>query len=319
MKIYRSVCTYVWNDDKFPYASDDCQLVWFHIFTNPVSSPLGLFRASIPGLAEDKNRNGAWPLARYRKGFEEALKLGFLKVDPKALLISFPKYFSLDYECNHPVSPNQLKNWGERFNDLPESPLKDECYSSLKALLDAKRHGIPDGIRDGMRDAFALAFSKPSAMPRAIPDPDSLSLMTDPDKYNGVNDRNYREEAKVILAFLNEKTHKKFREVDVNLGFIEARLKSGVDVQTCKTLICRKIHDWAQKPDMQTYLRPETLFNKTKFESYLASLSTSTMEDSSVPLPKSFKKIPTDHNAHQDMPEEVRAILTKASRGKGMA
>jgi uncharacterized phage protein (TIGR02220 family) len=88
-----------------------------------------------------------------------------------------------------------------------------------------------------------------------------------------VNGRNYKEEAKTVLGFLNEKTGKNYREVDSNLDFIIARLKSGVDIQTCKTLIARKVRDWTPKPEMVPYLRPETLFNKTKFETYLAEVT----------------------------------------------
>ncbi|MFZ3015339.1 MAG: hypothetical protein WA045_16665, partial [Nitrospira sp.] len=179
MRVYRSVCTYIWSDDKFPFASDDCQLVWFHIFTNPLSSPLGLFRASLAGLAEDKNRNGSWTTKRYTNAFREALRHGFVKYDPQALLIAFPKYFALENTGNHPTSPNVIKAWGERFNDLPTSPLKDECYASLQALLDAKRlgkrDGIPDGVRDGMRETFTLAFAKPTPIPDSgilIPEPE---------------------------------------------------------------------------------------------------------------------------------------------------
>lgn len=165
MRVYRSVCTYIWNDDKFPYASDDCQLVWFHIFTNPLSSPLGVFRASLAGLAEDKNRNGAWPLERYTKAFQEAFRQGFVKVDSKALLIAFPKYFSPVNACNHPQSPNVVKSWGLRFHELPQSPLKQECYQSLKALLEGKG--------EAFMKAFLEAFGEvyPQGMPNTDPNP----------------------------------------------------------------------------------------------------------------------------------------------------
>lgn len=86
--------------------------------------------------------------------------------------------------------------------------------------------------------------------------------------------RNYLDEAKEVLKFLNEKTGKKFREVPATLVFIEARLKSGVEVQDCRTLIARKVRDWGTDPKMMKYLRPETLFNQTKFETYLAEVST---------------------------------------------
>lgn len=95
-----------------------------------------------------------------------------------------------------------------------------------------------------------------------------------PSKTKPVNNgRDYRSESKTVLAFLNEKTGKHFREVDANLHLIEARLKSGVEVQVCKTMICRKIRDWTPDPTMAPFLRPETLFNKTKFETYLAQIT----------------------------------------------
>lgn len=163
MKIYRSVCTYIWNDDKFPFASDDCQLVWFHIFTNPLSSPLGVFKASLAGLAEDKNRNGTWTLARYKKAFQEALREGFLDYDEKALLVSFPKYFSKDHACNHPRSPNVVKSWGMRFKELPKSRLKTNCYESLKVLL--------EDMHQGFMKAFTKAFTEYGRKTSLIPDP----------------------------------------------------------------------------------------------------------------------------------------------------
>jgi len=87
------------------------------------------------------------------------------------------------------------------------------------------------------------------------------------------NGRDYQAESKEVLAFLNEKTRKHFREVDATLAPIQARLKSGVDVQTCRTLIMRKVHDWLADEKMAKFLRPETLFNKTKFEGYLGEVT----------------------------------------------
>ncbi len=157
------MCTYIWNDDKFPFAPDDVQLVWFHIFTNPLSSPIGVFRATLSGLAEDKNRNGQWPIERYMLAVNQAITDGFIQWDAKALLVAFPKYFSPQHVVNHPVSPNQVKKWGKIFAELPESPLKEQCYHGLK--------GVVDGQSDAMRDAFDYAFGMAYVMPSAIPEP----------------------------------------------------------------------------------------------------------------------------------------------------
>lgn len=77
-----------------------------------------------------------------------------------------------------------------------------------------------------------------------------------------------KEEATEVLRFLNEKTSRSFRYVDGNLRLIEARLKSGATVQDCKSVIARQCRAWLSDPKMSVYLRPETLFNATKFESY---------------------------------------------------
>jgi len=72
-----------------------------------------------------------------------------------------------------------------------------------------------------------------------------------------------------VLHFLNEKANKNFREVDTNLNMIMARLAAGVSEASLRGVVARKCRDWAEKPEMHQYLRPETLFGKTKCEQYL--------------------------------------------------
>ena len=80
-----------------------------------------------------------------------------------------------------------------------------------------------------------------------------------------------KQASEEVLNFLNLKTGKNFRGVDTNLDFIIARLKTNVTVQDCKSLIARKWSEW-KGTEMEKYLRPSTLFNKTKFEQYLGEM-----------------------------------------------
>ena len=80
-----------------------------------------------------------------------------------------------------------------------------------------------------------------------------------------------KAEATEILAFLNEKAGKAFRPVDTNLDFIIGRLKSGMTSVQARQIIIRKHREWAGT-DMEAYLRPATLFNKTNCEQYLGEL-----------------------------------------------
>ena len=83
------------------------------------------------------------------------------------------------------------------------------------------------------------------------------------------------KEAVEILNHLNQKIKSKSsskRGFDVksqaNLKFINARLKSGYSKEDLIKVIDKKFKDW-WGTNMQSYLRPETLFNETKFQGYI--------------------------------------------------
>ena len=82
----------------------------------------------------------------------------------------------------------------------------------------------------------------------------------------------YREIAKTVLAFLNEKAGRNYREVDANIGFIVDRLKEGYEEKDFRQVIALKTREWKGDDKMSKFLRPETLFNKTKFAQYTGEL-----------------------------------------------
>lgn len=73
-----------------------------------------------------------------------------------------------------------------------------------------------------------------------------------------------------IINYLNEKAGTHFRDVESNLKFIRARLKDYSEADL-KAVVDKKVKEW-KGTTMQPYLRPETLFNATKFESYVNGL-----------------------------------------------
>lgn len=77
---------------------------------------------------------------------------------------------------------------------------------------------------------------------------------------------------KEILDYLNLIADKKFKAVESNLKFIRARLKEE-SPEVLKQIIEMKTLEWKHDPKMNDYLRPETLFNATKFQSYLEKLT----------------------------------------------
>lgn len=69
-----------------------------------------------------------------------------------------------------------------------------------------------------------------------------------------------------VLGYLNEKAGTKYKPVESNLKFIRARLKDYC-ADDLKAVVDKKCKEW-KGTSMQMYLRPETLFNATKFETY---------------------------------------------------
>lgn len=80
-----------------------------------------------------------------------------------------------------------------------------------------------------------------------------------------------RMAARRILEFLNEKTGKKFREVDANIDPIMARLQEFNETML-RSIIIHRAQLWGTDETMQEYLRPATLFNKTKCAQYAGEL-----------------------------------------------
>jgi len=72
-----------------------------------------------------------------------------------------------------------------------------------------------------------------------------------------------------VLFYLNLKTGKNFTtKNEKNMGFIRSRFSDGYSIEQMKSVIDRKVADW-RGTTYDKFLRPETLFNKTKFENYL--------------------------------------------------
>lgn len=86
------------------------------------------------------------------------------------------------------------------------------------------------------------------------------------------NIKTLNQEAREILAFLNKKTGRRYRPIDVNIVKIRSRLVSGVSVEDIKAVIAKKVRDWRDDEYYSKYMRPKTLFDKENFENYLGEL-----------------------------------------------
>ena len=80
--------------------------------------------------------------------------------------------------------------------------------------------------------------------------------------------RELRATAERLIDFLNAKANRSFRKAPATLEPIMARLADGATEANCRGVIARKAREWAGT-EFAKFLRPETLFRRSKFESYL--------------------------------------------------
>lgn len=77
------------------------------------------------------------------------------------------------------------------------------------------------------------------------------------------------QDINIVLTYLNEKANKRFSLTSQpNKKFVRGRLEEGYTVEDLKKVIDTMVSKWSNDYKMAPYLRPETLFNSTKFQGY---------------------------------------------------
>lgn len=104
------------------------------------------------------------------------------------------------------------------------------------------------------------------------PTPNSIhTLSGKPDGVGRLKPRGLHPDTELALEYLNMVSKRAFRKVPTNLAIVSARLsEAGVTLEGVKAMIDRQVTRWSGTTQAE-YLRPETLFNRTKFDSYYAS------------------------------------------------
>ncbi len=259
MARYRKIDCRIWNDAKFHALSDHGKLVFLMLLTHPGMTALGAMRATVSGLAEELG----WSTEAFREAFQEAISKGMAEHDPKACLIALPNFV----KYNPPESPNVVRAWIGSLDLLPE------C--KLKASVVASARGFVEGMSQGYREAFAEAFAK--AMPNQEQEQeqeqekDLLSGKPDDAAQSDAVHAGTKAQCVELLEYLNTRAGKRFRPVEANVRLLAARLKESTPDEI-RAVIDAKAAEWRTDVKMAKYLRPETLFNATKFAGYVGEL-----------------------------------------------
>ena len=122
-----------------------------------------------------------------------------------------------------------------------------------------EKNGVPHKNPNGEANGVADASSNPQP-PSTNPQPPKKNEV-------GQKPDSTRTQAASVLAYLNEQAGRGYKPVPANLDLIAARLKEGASAEDCRAVIDTKCREW-RGGDMDKFLRPATLFNRTKFAQY---------------------------------------------------
>jgi len=210
---------------------------------------------------------GLWTIAdcegnlEWREKRIKAQLLPYDECDIRELMINLDKSGFIRFYSVHDCLYVNILNFTKHQNPHKNERAKG---SEIPKFADTNRESI-DMTRLTINHDKSRLKRNDSASDRA----DSLNLIADslnliPDSPILIPDTSEsKSDFKEVLDYLKVSTGRSFRESTD----LKARLKT-YSVDEIKSVIDYKAKEWMGK-DMQKFLRPQTLFNKTKFEGYL--------------------------------------------------
>ena len=288
----------------------------------------GQLLTTISYIQNGVDKKGKWATEKTVKyALDKLQKLGFLS---KKNIKSVPKFW-YEYDIKGaPVSQKRgsssnklglqlvkkgashctlvtVENWafyqGEFENGAPVSQSKGSSITKEGLQLEQKGAITKECIYKN--DIYNMSDSKESdAPPGAFKGDNNNSNKTNENtittkskgekekEKNSAKKKEKEQQIKEVVEYLNIKANRNYRPGTTKTkSLISARLKD-YTVEDLKAVIDFKVGEWLENEKMNKYLRPETLFNETKFENYINELpsqatkksSQSYLEDNDVEL-----------------------------------
>ena len=126
MARYRRIETKIWGKKEFFSLSKNAQLIYFHLLTNPFSNGIGLYQASIEGLAHHVDMVST----SYRHGVDELINGGLMRYDIEYQVVYLTKFF----EQEKPSNPAHFTSLLNEIEEIPGTVLKSQFINDLLAL-----------------------------------------------------------------------------------------------------------------------------------------------------------------------------------------
>lgn len=277
MGIKRIVDVQFWNDDKvLEYFSPEDKLFMLYLMTNPHTTQLGIY-----------------PINQKHMSFE----LGYTVDVINVLLDRFEnKYEMIKY--SNETKEIAIKNYLRHSIIKGGAPVRDCLVKEIKnvknkellgyVFSNLKQYELNDTvtrlISEYEEKNGELLYCNRTKNDNKNKNDNENDNENDNDNenevslYDTLNDTlndTFKKDIpyKEIIDYLNIRTNSNYKHsTKKTKDLIKARYNEGFNLNDFKTVIDKKCVEWINDPNMNKYLRPETLFG-TKFEGYLNQAS----------------------------------------------
>ena len=203
-------------------------------------------------------------------GFNNQVQMAMFKahasVDDVKVLLA--KRFILQFESGVIV----IKHW-RMANALRKDRYTETAYQEELKCLKVKDNGsytFADGNDVWLPDGCQMVAER---LPQYSIDKDSIDKnnnILSGEKSDNAEKKSFSEEISKVINYLNDVLGTRYTTKSKSTNEkIKARLEEGHTVDDFKKVIDNKKRDWGNDAKMVKYLRPETLFRASHFESYL--------------------------------------------------
>ena len=272
----------------------------------------GLFKFSYTTTME-KLKCSRWKLQKMMRYLEDNKIIECIEKSTKKGVPSIYAYTSVYYEvdntnCNTDYNTNHNTNCNTNLSSVSNglegvdntnhntncnTDYNTNCNTLKKELLkrDIKNNNMSDSKES---DAPPGAFKNDNNNSNKTNE-NTITTKSKGEKEkekNSAKKKEKEQQIKEVVEYLNLKANRNYRPGTTKTkSLISARLKY-YTVEDLKAVIDFKVGEWLENEKMNKYLRPETLFNETKFENYINELpsqatkksSQSYLEDNDVEL-----------------------------------
>ncbi|RTN25378.1 transcriptional regulator [Enterobacter asburiae] len=200
-----------------------------------------------------------WSESTLKRTFTRLKSLGVLKVEQlNKSQRDMTNYYTINYESELLDEVKVTKSKSSKCT-IPSGQNEPMEEVKVKRSIGSKRTAL---IRSNCTDVLTENTTENTTdiknpICQVAPQPDGDVLITD--------------QAKQVLTHLNQVTSSRYQVSTTSLQNIRARIGEGFTVEELSLVVDYCNAKWSEDLTMSAYLRPQTLFQPTKFPGYLKS------------------------------------------------